>query len=150
MMKHLIYCAFLLFAFSIGAKGQPGAIYSKGEKAANVHHVGSVWLKELSEADSTFDYTTAVAIFDANARLDWHKHPGGQILMIIEGTGYYQERGKPRQTINKGDVIKCLPDVEYWHGATPITSVTYIATSPVAKGRTVWLDRVTEEEYKKN
>jgi quercetin dioxygenase-like cupin family protein len=50
-------------------------------------------------------------------------HPGGQILLIMEGTGYYQERGKPIQIVHKGDVIKCLPGVtalarcntERWH-----------------------------------
>ena len=122
-------------------------IFPKGEKAPNVHHVGTVYLSELSEPDSVFAYGTALATFDPGARLDWHRHPGGQILLFIDGTGYYQERGKPKQTVKKGDIIKCQPDVEHWHGATPTAGVTYIATSPTQRGKTVWLKRVTDEEY---
>ena len=58
-------------------------------------------MSELSAPDSTFDYAIAVATFDPGAKLDWHIHPGGQILLIIDGTGYYQERGKPIQTVHK-------------------------------------------------
>jgi len=129
------------------ANAQEGSIFPKGEKAANVHHVGNVWLNELAHADSSFSYSTTLATFDAGARLDWHKHPGGQILMITEGTGYYQERGKPKQTVRKGDLIKCAPGIEHWHGATPESGVTYLATSPTQKGKTIWLKRVTDEEY---
>lgn len=145
-MKSILFSGLLLFFFNMQAAAQ-GVIFTKGDKSPNVHHVGNVWLKVLNESDSVFSYSTAVATFDANARLDWHKHPGGQLLMIIEGTGYYQERGKPRQTVQKGDVIRCSPDIEHWHGATPNSGVTYIATSPTAKGKTIWLQKVTDAEY---
>jgi quercetin dioxygenase-like cupin family protein len=69
----------------------------------------------LNVGDSTFDPSIAVATYDAGAKLDWHIHPGGQVLLITEGTGYYQERGKPLQVVHKGGVIKCLPGVEHWH-----------------------------------
>lgn len=61
-----------------------------------------------------YDSVIAVATFDPDARLNWHTHPGGQILLFTEGTGFYQERGKAKQVVRKGDVIKCLPDVEHW------------------------------------
>ena len=104
-----------------------------------MHHVGNVWLNELSPADSTFNYSISVATMERGARLEWHKHPGGQILLITEGTGYYQERGKPKKTVRKGEVVKCQPGVEHWHGATPTTGVTYLATSPALNGKTIWL-----------
>jgi hypothetical protein len=72
-------------------------------------------------------------------------HPGGQILLILAGTGYYQERGKPIQIVHKGDVIKCLPGVEHWHDASPTAGFTYLATTPTQKGKTVWLEPVTGE-----
>ena len=134
-------------ALSTQVMAQEATIFPKGEKAANVHHVGTVYLNELSEPDSVFAYSTALATFDPNARLDWHMHPGGQILMITAGTGYYQEKGKPKQTLRKGDIIKCQPGIEHWHGSTPTTGFTYIATSPTQKGKTVWYKRVTDEEY---
>jgi quercetin dioxygenase-like cupin family protein len=147
-MKPILYLAILLFAaLSNQAVAQEAPIFPKGEKAPNVNHTGTVWLNELSEADSIFNYNTAVATFAPGARLNWHSHPGGQILLIIEGTGYYQEKGKPKQTVRKGDVIKCLPGVAHWHGATPKTSFAYLATTPAQKGKTIWLQKVTDEQY---
>lgn len=72
---------------------------------------------------------------------------GGQILIITDGVGYYQERGKPKRIVRKGEVIKCLPGVEHWHGSSVEEGVTYFATSPAQKGATVWLLKVTDEEY---
>lgn len=147
-MKILKFAAFIVFAvLTIGAQAQDKPIFPKGEKSPNVHHAGNVWLTELNAADSVFSYGTAVAIFDPGARLNWHSHPGGQILIFTEGVGYYQERGKPKRTVHKGEVIKCMPDVEHWHGATPENGVTYIATSPAQKGKTIWLEKVTDQQY---
>lgn len=147
-MKISIVAICLLGAFA-GCKSAAveSSIFPKGEKAANVNHTGNVWLTELNHADSVFNYGTSVAISDPDARLNWHIHPGGQILIVTEGVGYYQERNKPKRTIKKGDVIKCLPGIEHWHGATPDYGVTYIATSPAEKGKTIWLNKVSDEEY---
>jgi len=49
-----------------------------------------------------------MATYDAGAKRDWHSHPGGQVLLITEGTGDYQERGKPARIVHKGDVINAL------------------------------------------
>ena len=148
MMKQALYLTlFFIAAMSIQATAQDASIFPKGEKAPNVHHVGNVWLHELHEPDSTFNYGISVATFDAGARLNWHKHPGGQILLITAGTGYYQEKGKPKQTVRKGDVVKCLPGVVHWHGATPESGVTYLSTTPAQNGKTVWLEKLTEQEY---
>jgi quercetin dioxygenase-like cupin family protein len=69
--------------------------------------------------------------------------------MITDGTGYYQEKGKPIQIVHKGDIIKCTPGLAHWHGAAPDSPFTYIAVSNGgAKNKTQWLQRVTDEEYK--
>jgi quercetin dioxygenase-like cupin family protein len=122
-------------------------IFPKGDLSAAKNHTGNIWLNELSVGDSTFDSSIAVATYDAGAKLDWHVHPGGQVLLITEGTGFYQERGKPVQIVHKGDVIKCAPGVEHWHGASPNSSFAYIAVTPTQKGKTAWLKPVTDEEY---
>ncbi|MCX2585350.1 cupin domain-containing protein [Pedobacter sp. MR22-3] len=147
-MNKKLYVLIMLAIAGITVKAQQTPIFPKGEKAPNVHHVGNVWLTELQPADSVFSYGTSVAIFDPGARLDWHTHPGGQILIITEGVGYYMERGKTKQTVRKGQVIRCMPGVEHWHGATSETGVTYIATSPTEKGKTAWLERVSDVVYK--
>ncbi|WP_423147987.1 cupin domain-containing protein [Rubrolithibacter danxiaensis] len=148
-MKQLLYFACLfMVVMSTQAMAQESEIFPKGEVATVNNHTGTVWLNELSEPDSIFNYSIAVATFAPGAKLDWHIHPAGQILLITEGTGYYREKGKPKQTVRKGDVIKCLPGVEHWHGATPQSSFAYIGTTPAQKGKTIWGKRVTDEEYK--
>lgn len=122
-------------------------IFPKGELSTAKNHTGHIWLNELSVGDKTFDPTIAVATYDPGARLDWHVHPGGQVLLITEGTGYYQERGKPIQIVHKGDVIKCPPGVEHWHAAAPKSTFTYIAVTPTQKGKTIWLEPVSEKDY---
>ena len=144
-----IFAFAVCMVFSSQSRAQTGEpIFPKGELSTAKNHAGNVWLSELSPGDSTFDFALAVATFEAGAKLDWHMHPGGQILLILEGTGYYQERGKPIQIVRKGDVIKCSPAIEHWHGATPTTPLTYLATTPIQKGKTVWLEPVSDKDYR--
>lgn len=124
------------------------AIFPKGQKVPNQNMTGTVWMNVLTSNDSTFNYHIASVTFEPGARTHWHKHPGGQILLATEGIGYYQEKGKPIQLFRKGDVIKCAPDVEHWHGASPNSEFVHIGiTNNTAKGLFVWLQRVTDEEY---
>jgi quercetin dioxygenase-like cupin family protein len=147
-MKKLILVSCLLLAAAGPLMAASTDLFPKGEKAANVHHTGDVWLSELAQADDTFNYNISYATFAAGAKLNWHSHPGGQILLITEGVGYYQERGKPVQLAKKGDVIKCPADAEHWHAATPDSSFAYIATTMNhPKGRTLWLESVTDSYY---
>lgn len=121
--------------------------FSKGELSSANNHTGNIWLNELNVGDNTFDSGIAIATYDPGARLDWHIHPGGQVLLITEGIGYYQEKGKPARIVRKGDVIKCPSGVEHWHAAAPNSSFAYIAVTPTQKGKTVWLRAVSTEEY---
>jgi quercetin dioxygenase-like cupin family protein len=38
--------------------------------------------------------------------------------------------------------------VPHWHGASPDSGFAYIAVTPITKGKTIWLQRVTDEEFK--
>jgi quercetin dioxygenase-like cupin family protein len=122
--------------------------FPKGELSNARNHTGNIWLSELNVGDSIFDPSIAMATYDAGAKLDWHIHPGGQVLLITEGTGYYQERGKRVQIVHKGDVIRCAPGVEHWHGAAPDSGFAYIAVTPTQKGKTIWLEPVSDKDYK--
>ncbi len=149
-MKKMIYTVILFSAtFTNGAVAQETSIFPKGEISKTDNHTGTVWLTELNTPDSIFNFSLAQAMFAPGAKLDWHIHPAGQYLLITEGTGYYQEKGKPIQVVHKGDVVKCLPGVEHWHGASSERTFSYIGATPVLKGKTIWLKRVTDEEYKK-
>ncbi|HEY9185786.1 MAG TPA: DUF4440 domain-containing protein [Salegentibacter sp.] len=132
----------LLSSYSLMAQNE---IFPKGEKAPNVYHTGDVWLNHLADADENFDFNVVQATMAAGSKLNWHLHPKGQQLYITDGVGYYQEKGKEVQVVKQGDVIKCEPDVEHWHAATPNTPVTYIAISGNAP--TKWTDTITAETY---
>ncbi|RYY21546.1 MAG: cupin domain-containing protein [Sphingobacteriaceae bacterium] len=148
MKKSILLSSLWILSLCNLASAQTAPIFPKGEIATVNNHTGTVWLTELNKPDSTIDVAIANATFAPGAKLDWHIHPAGQILMITDGTGYYQEKGKPIQVVRKGDVIKCVPGVPHWHGAAPKSSFTYVAASTnSAKNKTVWLQRVTDAEY---
>ena len=147
-MKYLLVFIFLLSAVLLNKiAAQDSTIYTKDEVPLEVRATGNNTLVELNRPDSIFNFSVAVAKFPPGKKLDWHYHPGGQILIITEGIGYYQERGKSKRIVRKGEVIKCLPGVEHWHGSSVEAGVTYLATSPAHRGATVWLQKVTDEEY---
>jgi quercetin dioxygenase-like cupin family protein len=149
MRSILVFVAIVvssLFIFQSQAQTpEPG--FPKGELSPAKNHTGNIWLSELNVGDSTFDPSIAMATYAAGAKLYWHSHPGGQVLLITEGSGYYQERGKPARLVHKGDVIKSAPGVEHWHGATPTSTFAYIAVTPTQKGKTAWLEPVSDKDY---
>ncbi|PXV59397.1 quercetin dioxygenase-like cupin family protein [Dysgonomonas alginatilytica] len=123
-------------------------IFPKGEVINNDYFSGKAWLKMLVTDKDNFDATVGNVIFEPGVRNNWHSHPGGQILLCTRGTGYYQEKGKPIQLLEKGDVIEILPDIVHWHGATPDSEFEHIAIgTQSSKGSVVWLEPVTDEEY---
>jgi 4-carboxymuconolactone decarboxylase len=124
-------------------------IYAKGVRAPATNFTGVAWVNMLVQPQDKLDASIGVVTFEPGARTNWHKHPGGQVLVVTEGKGYYQERGQPVKVMQKGDVVKCLPNVEHWHGGSPDTKVTHVAIGPDAeKGNAVWLEKVTDQEYK--
>ena len=122
-------------------------IFQKGEKAPASYFTGTAWVKILVN-DPVFNCQIANVQFEPGARNFWHKHPGGQLLLVTEGIGYYQEKSKPVQLLHKGDVVKILPDIIHWHGATPDSAFTHVAVNTnTLKGIVEWLEQVTDEEY---
>ena len=123
-------------------------IFEKGEPTSPDYFTGTAWLKTLVPKEDVFNCVIGNVTFEPGARNNWHTHPGGQILIITDGIGYYQEKGQSMRLLHKGDVIKILPDVVHWHGASHDAPLTHIAISTNAqKGVVTWLNRVTDEEY---
>jgi len=150
MKKAICIITLALIAASFNqTKAQDSTLFPKGEIGKNTDdYTGTIWLSELNQPDSNFNFSIAQATYAPGSKLNWHIHPAGQYLLITQGTGYYQEKGKPAQIVRKGDIIKCLPGVAHWHGAAPGSSFAYVAVTPTTKGKTIWLQRVTDEEYK--
>jgi len=125
----------------------PKTIFPRGEKITNDNFIGNAWLLQMITPDNLNSTQVGNVTFEQGARTNWHMHPGGQILLITGGTGYYQEKGSPKRTIKKGEVVKCPPGVPHWHGASKDDELIQIAITNTQKGATVWLERVTDETY---
>lgn len=87
--------------------------------------------------------------FSPGSRNFWHYHPNAeQTLLVMDGEGFYQEEGKEKRVIRKGDVIVSKANVRHWNGATsekPLICIT--VTEHSFDGHVVQLRAVTDEEY---
>lgn len=98
--------------------------------------------------DSTNNTIVGNVYFEPGARSNWHTHPAGQILIITDGVGYHQIEGQPIETIKKGDVVWCPPNVKHWHGASKNVGLQQLYVVPEAdKGVVDWMGKVTDEQY---
>ena len=68
-------------------------IFPKGEKISSDHYTGTVWVHMMVSNNDHLDCTVGNVTFEPDARTNWHKHPGGQILLVTEGRGYQQIKG---------------------------------------------------------
>jgi len=110
---------------------------------------GTSWLAPLTSVGE-LNVPLSNVTFEPSCRNNWHSHTGGQILIAVGGTGYYQEREKPAIKMLPGDVIEIAPDVEHWHGAAPDSWFSHlaIACNPQTN-KNIWLEPVTDENYQK-
>lgn len=87
--------------------------------------------------------------FEPGCRNHWHIHHaqqgGGQILICVNGQGYYQEWGKEKQILNVGDIVHIPVGVKHWHGATNDSWFSHLAVEvPGEAVSNEWLDSVEE------
>ncbi|MFV0395753.1 MAG: cupin domain-containing protein [Coprobacillaceae bacterium] len=109
--------------------------------------IGQSYLNALT----TKGVSIANVTFEPGCRNNWHiHHKGGQILLVTDGEGWYQEEGKEPQILKPGDVINIPPEVKHWHGATKNSWFAHIAISVPAEGASnEWCEPVTDEIYNK-
>lgn len=124
------------------------AIFPKGELGPTENFTGKAWNTGLVANDSIYNTVVGNVYFEPGARSNWHSRPSGQILVITDGVGFHQIKGQLKKTIRKGDVIKCPPNVEHWHGASQYTGLQQLYILPnTEKGIVQWLQPVTDKEY---
>lgn len=123
--------------------------FQKGDvNPFNKYFTGTTYLTRLSENDTTWNSSIANVTFEPGARTNWHKHSGGQILLVTAGEGRYQEKGQPVRILHKGDVVRIPLNVEHWHGAAPDSWFAHISIETnLPDNETTWLEPVTDEEY---
>ncbi|UWY27014.1 cupin domain-containing protein [Flavobacterium sp. TR2] len=123
-------------------------IFPKGEPLPKDWFTGNAFLKPLIARDANNEFSAGSVTFEPGARTNWHTHPKGQVLLVIEGQGLYQEKDKPAQIIQKGDVVNIPENVEHWHGASAETKMVHVAITNFKEDTQVtWLSPVTDEEY---
>ncbi len=150
-MKNSITLLFVLFSLAVFAQDQEYQVSSyltSGVKAPNTHYIGEAWLNGIIANDAELGYNITKATFKANSTLDWHKHSSPQVLIIVDGEAYYQERGKHAVILKEGDIIKCEKDIEHWHSSTKNSDVTYLALYG-GEQPTIWTEVVTQAYYDK-
>lgn len=78
----------------------------------------------------------AVVSFDAGAATPGHIHHGGQVLLVVSGTGYVEVSGH-RDLLQPGDVVITPPGEQHIHGATGPGPFSHLS---VTTGRNELLD----------
>lgn len=123
---------------SLFGRGQENSAFAQ-------YFIGKSYLKPLNiEGLGIFNVT-----FEPGCRNNWHiHHKGGQILLITDGEGWYQEEGKEARKLHPSDVVYIAPEVKHWHGATSEHWFTHIALEvPSIGGSTEWCEPVNDELY---
>ncbi|MCB6993127.1 cupin domain-containing protein [bacterium 210820-DFI.6.37] len=128
-------------------------LFGKGQsnKAYAQYFVGESFLNPLTSAKQCGIFLANVT-FEPGCRNNWHIHHaskgGGQILLCISGSGWYQEEGKEAVSLEPGMVITIPPEVKHWHGAKADSWFGHIAFEvPGADCRNEWCEPVSDEEY---
>ena len=126
--------------------GEPNTAYAQ-------YFVGNSYLKPLTNLKETKVFIANVT-FEPGCRNNWHIHKstsgGGQILICVEGEGWYQEEGKRAQSLKPGDVITIPANVKHWHGAKKDSWFSHLAVEvPGENTSNEWLESVSNEEYDK-
>lgn len=125
-----------------------GALFPKGDKLPDSYFTGNAFLTPLLAKDKNNDFAMGSVTFESGARTNWHTHPRGQVLIVTEGNGFYQEKGKMARPITKGDVVNIPENTEHWHGAAATTKMVHIAiTNYEGETNVVWLNPVSDQEY---
>ena len=109
------------------------------EAMATDTFAGTVRRRDLGRVDA-LDGTALVVSFETGARTYWHRHPSGQVLFVMEGSGRVGTRDGEVAEISSGDFVEAPPDEEHWHGASEHAPMTHLALS---FGETVWLEPVS-------
>lgn len=115
------------------------------------YFVGQSYLAMLTGINGA---NVANVTFEPACRNNWHVHKadkgGGQILLVTDGRGYYQEWGKDARELHAGDSVAIPTGVKHWHGTAKDSGFAHISIEvPGENCSTEWLEPVSDEDYNK-
>lgn len=132
-----------------------GGVFGIGEPNVNFaqYFVGNSYLKPLTVHEECPIFIANVT-FEPRCRNNWHIHHavsgGGQILICVDGEGWYQEEGKEAQSLKPGDVVMIPANVKHWHGAKKDSWFSHLSVEvPGIDTSNEWCEKVVDEEYDK-
>lgn len=125
--------------------GNPNDAYAQ-------YFTGQSYLNPLTDPAQT--QFIANVTFEPGCRNNWHIHHaeegGGQILLVTDGRGWYQEWGQEPRALAPGDVVYIPANVKHWHGATADSWMSHVAFEAPGTGcANEWLEPVTDDQYSK-
>ena len=145
-MKQKFFLMLFALVLSVTAMAQETIFPTKFTAPAEFN-TGKVHISVLSRSEHQM---TTNFLFERGSRNSWHYHPNAtQVLMVLSGEAYYQEEGKPKQLLKKGDVVTTAPNARHWNGATPWSDCKCMTVSDIVAGEehAVQLKKVTDEEF---
>lgn len=102
--------------FNIFGLGKPNDAFKQ-------YFIGNSYLNPLNNPNDCNVFLANVT-FEPSCRNNWHIHKstkgGGQLLICVAGSGWYQEYGKESVSLEPGMVITIPANVKHWHGAKKI------------------------------
>ncbi len=124
-------------------QGEPNTAYAK-------YFVGRSWLKPLTDPKETV--FVANVTFEPGCRNNWHIHHaeqgGGQLLLCVDGEGWYQEEGRPARSLKPGDAVTIPANVKHWHGAKADCWFSHLAVEVPGTGcANEWCEPVSDADY---
>ena len=130
---------------NVFGQGEENTVYAK-------YFFGTSYLNPLTEPNC--GVFIANVTFEPGCRNNWHIHKstkgGGQILICVDGEGWYQEDGKEAISLKPGMVITIPANVKHWHGAKKDKWFSHLAVEvPGEDAENVWFEQITDEEYNK-
>ena len=118
--------------------GQSNDAYAK-------YFIGQSYLAVLDSVSGLCNVT-----FEPCCRNNWHIHHNAvQVLVCVNGRGWYQEWGKEPVELTPGTVVSVPAGTKHWHGAAADSWMQHLAyfTDQKATYRTEWLEPVDDEQY---
>jgi|GEM_PF-3199805 len=112
------------------------------------HGIG--FIQDLTDDKTTTDLRITNVQLAPNSYLDWHSLPGGNTIIVTEGNGYYQTKGKSVIKVQKGDKLETTPGLPQWLGAASDSKIEFISiTIKKADDLIQWHEVLNPDTYKK-
>ncbi len=123
--------------------GEPNDAYAK-------YFIGQSYLNPLTDQNKTLGIFNVS--FEPGCRNNWHIHKatsgGGQILICVDGEGWYQEEGNKAISLKVGDVVTIPANIKHWHGAKKDSWFSHLAIEvPGENTCTEWCEAVDDKQY---